>query len=60
MQQIISECAPALSELLDIVSEPMTHHRYTDCLNVLGQNHVASIHQRPRLRRVQQGQTGAW
>jgi hypothetical protein len=46
--------------LLDIMSQPMPNHCYADCLNVLGQNHVASVHQRPCLRRVQQSQTSAW
>src|SRR5262249_42126514 len=60
VQQIISKCASALSELLDIVPEPVPHHCYANCLNVLGQTHVASVHQRPCLGRMQQSQTGAW
>src|SRR5438093_10734763 len=41
VQQVISECAHDLSELLDIVTETMPTHRYSDSLNVPYQNHFS-------------------
>jgi hypothetical protein len=49
-----------LTGLLNVVAESMSHHWYTDSLNVFGQNHFPPVHQRPRLRGVPQGETTAW
>ena len=57
MQQIVSKCATTLSRLLDIVSQPMRHDCDSHCLNIFGEDHVASAHQRQCLRCMQQRET---
>src|SRR6266508_5097925 len=59
VQQIISECAPTLSGLLDIVSQSMRHDCDSHRLNIFRENHVAPVHQRPGLGRMQQSESRA-
>src|SRR6266404_1508060 len=56
--QRTSQGAPTFPGLLDIVSEPMRHNRCPDRLNVFGQDHLASMHQSPSLRCMQQSEAG--
>ena len=56
MKQIISECPSALPGLFEIVSESMRHDCDSHGLDVFGKEHVASVHQRPSLRGVEQSQ----
>src|SRR5689334_16884139 len=44
----------------EIMTEAVCHHGYADGLDIFGKHHLAALHERPCLCRVQQGETGAW
>src|SRR4029077_10711081 len=59
VKQIISQCASALPGLFEIMPEAMCHDCHSHGLDVFGKQHLASVHQRPGLRRVEQCESGA-
>jgi hypothetical protein len=54
VKQIVSECSSALTGLIEIVPEAMRHDCHSHGLDVFGKKHLASVHQRPGLRGVEQ------
>ena len=58
-EETFGNSAAALTRLLDIMPETMTHHRNAHRLDVFRQNHVAPVHQRPCLGGVKQSEAGS-
>ena len=59
MKQVIRECPSALTRLFEVVPEPMRHDCHSNGLDIFGKKHLASVHQRPSLRGVEQCEAGA-
>ena len=56
----LREGAATLAGLLDVVPEPVRHHRRTHGLHILGKHHFPAMHERPGLGGPQQCYACPW